>query len=163
MTSESGCTLTDALQTGGIHPLHVKGRTKDAVLRAMVNVIRLPEDVDRDGLYRMLLAREALESTAVGEGIAIPHPRHPGALPGDHPIVALCFLDKPVDFGALDGLPVFALFALISPTSKIHLHILSRIFFSLRQPEFKQCIVRRVSSGEILDVIRRIEAKIAEH
>jgi len=129
----------------------------------MVNVMRLPENVDRDGLYRMLLAREALESTAVGEGIAIPHPRHPGALQGDHPIVTLCFLDKPVDFGALDGLPVFALFALISPTSKIHLHILSRIFFSLRQPEFKQCIVRHAASGEILDVTRRIEAKIAEH
>ncbi|MGV8042245.1 MAG: proton-conducting transporter membrane subunit [Thermoanaerobaculaceae bacterium] len=52
----------------------------------------------------------------------------------DRPLVTLCFLRRPVDFGAVDGKPVVALFSLVSSTPKMHLHLLSRLAYALRDP-----------------------------
>jgi PTS system nitrogen regulatory IIA component len=147
--------LSGALATGGVF-YRLAGKDKPAVLRSVVEVLRLPDKVDREFLLQVLLAREALESTAIGDGIAIPHVRNPIVLHVSQPIVTLCFLEAPVDFGALDGQPVHALFTLISPTVKAHLHLLSRLAFALRNPEFKALIVRQAGRDEILASARRI-------
>ncbi len=150
-------TLGDALVAGGIvHGL--PGRNKDAVLRHLVESMPLPADIDPDFLHSVLLAREALGSTAVGDGVAVPHPRSPILLRVPSALVTLCFLETPIDFGAVDGKPVQALFSMISPTTRIHLHLLSRLAFALRDPGFKECIVQRASATEILAAARRIEA-----
>jgi PTS system nitrogen regulatory IIA component len=65
-------------------------------------------------------------------------------------------LEAPVDFGALDGQPVQTLFTLISPTVKAHLHLLSRLAFALRNPDFKAQIVRQASRDEILAAVKKI-------
>jgi PTS system nitrogen regulatory IIA component len=72
------------------------------------------------------------------------------------PLVTLCFLEKPVEFGALDGQPVHTLFTLISPTVKAHLHLLSRLTFALRDAEFKALVLRQASRDEILVAAKRI-------
>src|SRR5438128_1672472 len=69
-------SLEQALRAGGIHG-QVQGSDKDAVLRAVVGRMPLPENLDRDFLLQVLLNREALGSTGIGEGLAIPHPRYP--------------------------------------------------------------------------------------
>jgi PTS system nitrogen regulatory IIA component len=61
-----------------------------------------------------------------------------------------------VDFGALDGQPVHTLFTFISPMVKAHLHLLSRLAFALRNPEFKALIARQAGRDEILASARRI-------
>jgi PTS system nitrogen regulatory IIA component len=71
-------------------------------------------------------------------------------------VVTLCFLEAPVDFGALDGQPVQTLFTLISPTVKAHLHLLSRLAFALRDSDFKALIVRQASRDEILAAVKKI-------
>lgn len=151
-------TLSDALQAGGIvHGL--PGKDKDSVLRHLVESIPLPTDVDPGFLHSVLLAREALGSTALGEGVAVPHPRSPILLRVPTAMITLCFLETPLDFGALDGKPVHTLFSLITPTLRTHLHLLPRLAHALRNPEFKDCIARRAAPDEILKVARRIEAK----
>ena len=70
--TESLPHLTEALQAGGIH-YRIGGNDKAAVLHNIVEAMRLPPEVDREFLFEVLLAREALGSTAIGEGIAIPH------------------------------------------------------------------------------------------
>lgn len=158
--AEAMPTLGAALTAGGIvHGL--AGTDKDSVLRRLVESIPLPPDVDPDFLHSILLAREALGSTAVGEGVAIPHPRSPILLRVPKALVTLCFLEKPIDFGALDGKPVHALFSLISPTTRTHLHLLSLLAFALRDPAFRDCIARRASADEILAAVRRLEADAA--
>ena len=82
--------------------------------------------------------------------------RNPIVLHVPQPIVTLCFLEAPVDFGALDGQPVNALFTLISPTVKAHLHLLSRLAYALRDPDFKALIVRQANRDEILEAVKRI-------
>ena len=150
-------TLGAALEAGGIvHGL--PGTDKDSVLRHLVESMPLPADVDPDFLHSVLLAREALGSTAVGDGVAIPHPRSPILLRVPAPLVTLCFLETPIDFGALDGQPVQVLFSTISPTTRAHLHLLSLLAFALRDPAFKECLVRRAGAAEILAAVYRLEA-----
>ena len=136
----------------------VGGTNKESLLHAVVEAIQLPAHVNRELLFRVLLAREALGSTGLGDGIAIPHPRNPIVLQVEKPEIALCFLANPIDFGIIDGKPVHTLFTLVSPTVRDHLHLLSRLAFALRDPAFKAAITRRASSDDILLEARRIEA-----
>ena len=147
--------LSDALEVGGIF-YRLAGKDKPAVLRSVVEILRLPDKVDREFLLQVLLAREALESTAIGDGIAIPHVRNPIVLHVPQPVVTLCFLEAPVAFGALDNQPVHTLFTLISPTVKAHLHLLSRLAFALRKPDFKALIVRQASRDEITAAVKKM-------
>ncbi|MGD0767877.1 MAG: PTS sugar transporter subunit IIA [Tepidisphaeraceae bacterium] len=153
-------SLSDALATGGIY-YRMGGTDKASVLQAVVDVMKLPEEVDRKFLYQVLLAREALGSTGIGDGIAIPHVRNPIVLHVVQPIVTLCFLERPVEFGALDGLAVSTLFTLISPTVRAHLHLLSRLGFAFRDPDFKAAVTQQASREHILEALKRVEIAIA--
>jgi PTS system nitrogen regulatory IIA component len=148
--------LAEALQGGGIH-YRVGGADRESVLRQVVESMRLPEEVDREFLFQVLLARENLGSTGIGDGIAIPHVRNPIVLHVPRPMITLCFLEKPVDFGAIDGRPVHALFSLISPTVRGHLHLLSRLAFALRDKGFKDAICGQSSREEIIAEAKRID------
>ncbi len=148
-------SLADGIQAGGIF-YRLGGTDKESALRSIVEVVRLPDEVDRDFLLQVLLARERMASTAVGDGIAIPHARHPIVLHVMKPMVALGFLERPVDFGALDGIPVQTLFTVISPTAKAHLHLLSRVSFALKDGEFKSLVLAQAGREELLSAIQRI-------
>ncbi len=132
-------SLEEALRSGGIY-YRVEGNDKESVLRSVVDILSLPEEVDREFLFQVLLARESLGSTAVGDGIAIPHVRNPITLHVTRPLMALCFLETPIDFHAIDGKPVHTLFTIVSPTIKAHLNLLSKLSFGLRTPAFASVI-----------------------
>ena len=150
-------SLVEALQAGGIF-YRIGGTEKESVLRAVVETLRLPEEVDRGFLLRVLLARETLESTGIGDGIAIPHVRNPVVLHVARPLITLCFLEQAVEFGALDGKPVSIVFSLISPTVRAHLRLLSRLSFALQDPRFKAVLQRQSARDEIFAEAHRIEA-----
>ena len=69
-------------------------------------------------------------------------------------MITLCFLEQPVDFGALDGKPVHTLFTLVSPTIRAHLHLLSRLSFAMREPTFKHAVISQASRDDILAAAR---------
>jgi PTS system nitrogen regulatory IIA component len=149
--------LAEALDAGGIF-YRLEGGDRDAVLRSLVRTLRLPEGVDAAEVYEVLRARELLGSTSVGDGVAIPHPRHPLVLQVTRPTVTLCFLETPIGYGALDGKPVSALFAILSPTVRAHLHLLSHLAFALHQPGFRAAVARQGSRQEILREAERADA-----
>ena len=151
--------LVDALEAGGVY--HGLAATdKPSALQAVVGKMQLPPDVDRGFLVRMLLAREELQSTGIGEGVAIPHTRNPIVLQVPRPAITLCFLAKPVEFGALDGQPVHALFTLVTAAVPTHLHLLARIAYGLRDPGFKQAIASQAGRDQILAEARRFEGAL---
>lgn len=147
--------LADSLELGGIF-YHLPGTDKESALRSVMKAMTLPPDLDPELLLRVLLARESLSSTGVGDGIAIPHVRSPIVLSVNHPAVCLCFLETPVDFGAVDDLPVHTLFTLVSPTVRIHLYMLARLASALRDPRFKEVIARQGTREEILAATRAL-------
>ena len=150
-------SLVEALQAGGIF-YRIGGTEKESVLRAVVETLRLPEEVDLGFLLRVLLARETLESTGIGDGIAIPHVRNPVVLHVARPLITFCFLEQAVEFGALDGKPVSIVFSLISPTVRAHLRLLSRLSFALQDPRFKAVLQRQSARDEIFAEAHRVEA-----
>jgi PTS system nitrogen regulatory IIA component len=154
-------TLCQALEAGGIH-CNVQGNDTESVLRSVVNLLALPAEIDPEFVLQVLLAREALGTTAVGDGIAIPHVRNPILLQLPVPKVALCFLAKPVDFGALDGKPVRVLFTLTSPTARVHLHLLSKLAFALRDPRLRQVLQPPCNPAGIMAAVREIEQDIGK-
>jgi len=158
--ASAGSSLIDALRRGSVS-YAIKGNDKGEIFRNVVNTLSLPQS-DRDSLFQLLLAREALGSTAIGGGIAIPHVRRPILLNHSSPTISLCFLDTPLDFGASDNEPVFAIFLLIAPTAQIHLQLLSRLSFALHDSELKATLRRRASRDEILYEFERVENAIEQ-
>jgi len=157
---EPSPSLVKAMEDGGIfHGL--KDTSKEAALRALVQVLPVPDDVDRELLLRLFLAREASATTAIGDGIALPHVRNPIVLHVARPMVTLAFLERPVEFGALDGKPVQVLFSLICPTMRTHLQTLSRLSYALHDKKFKAVVTRLGQSEAIMEEARRVEAALA--
>ncbi|MFA4972045.1 MAG: PTS sugar transporter subunit IIA [bacterium] len=153
-------TFVEAIESGGIF-YRVAGADKTAALKSVVDMLRLPDDVDRGFLHKILMAREALGSTGIGDGIAIPHARNPIVLNVERPGITLCFLEHPIEFDAIDGKPVRVLFTIISPTVRSHLHLLSRLAFVMRDAGFKDAVMREASRDEILSQARRVESGLA--
>lgn len=153
-------SLSTALKNGGIY-YRVGGVDKESALSEIVESLRLPSEVDREFLLRVLLAREAIASTAIGDGIAVPHVRNPVVLHVDRPVIALCFLEAPIDYAALDGKPVDTLFTIISPTTRAHLHLLSKLSFVLRDSEVRRAVLSQDARHDILRQFERAEQNLA--
>ncbi|MBI4082518.1 MAG: PTS sugar transporter subunit IIA [Candidatus Lambdaproteobacteria bacterium] len=150
--------LAEALARGGLH-VDIPGRSKPEVLQATVDRLPLPAEVDRAYLRQMLLVRERQGSTGFGGGIAIPHSRGPILLHVPEPLVAICHLREAVDFGALDGQPVSTLFVQVTPTVRIHLHLLARIAKALFEPSFTRLVRSRTDLPQVLEQLRRMESQ----
>jgi PTS system nitrogen regulatory IIA component len=116
--------------------------------------------VDRGFLTSVLEAREAMGSTGIGDGIAIPHVRNPILLHVSEPFVTLCLLRRAVEFGAIDGRPVHALFSVVSPNVPSHLRILAQIAFVLRDPELRRLLRERASAPAIMERVRLVEGQV---
>jgi nitrogen PTS system EIIA component len=154
-------TLHEMLTRGGVF-YRISGATKKDVLKNALSMVKGVDDSVSSPLFQMFLAREELASTGIGDHIAIPHAR--GSLVGyiSQPILSLSFLETPIDYGALDGKPVYALFLLISPNVRTHLRVLARLSFCLHAPEFKQTILEQASRDTILSTLARTEARLPE-
>ena len=149
-------SLGDALEAGGIH-YQVPGENQEGALREVVSRLSLPDGFDRGLLLQLFLTREAVGSTAVGDGIAIPHVRRPIILHVARSLVTLCFLKRPVVYQAPDGKPVRILFSVISPTVAAHMQLLARLSRALHDPGFRKSVVEAKSSEIILRDARRVE------
>jgi PTS system nitrogen regulatory IIA component len=160
-TSQRMNVSADALKAGGIH-YRLTGTDKPSVLQSLVEVMPLPDQVDRQFLLQVLLARESLGSTALGNGIAVPHVRNPIVMHIQRPMVTLCFLEQAIDFGALDGQPVHTLFTIVSPTIRAHLHLLARLGFALRHPTFAEVIAQQGSREQIFAASQAVDASIPQ-
>lgn len=147
--TNGGLLLTDALARGGVvHDLPCSD--KRSALQAACGVLKLPDGIDRNELNSVLIAREALCSTGIGNGVAIPHPRGPLVLGLSDPHVTLAFLQQPIEYGALDGKPVNVLFVIISTTVHVHLTLLSHLMFALQDADFRGLLDRHAGADEIL-------------
>lgn len=151
-------SFSAALAAGGVHH-GVPGATREEALREAVTRLALPEGTDAEDLLAFLLAREVSSSSAIGDGIAIPHVRMPIVLDVEEAIVNLCFLAAPVDFGATDGKPVTVLFTLVTPTVHGHLHLLAALAFLLRDEPFRAAVKGAAPADVLLARAAEVERR----
>jgi PTS system nitrogen regulatory IIA component len=150
--------LSALLERGGCYR-DLAEDSKPLVLHEIVKVLPLPDDVDRGFLATVLEAREAMGSTGIGDGIAIPHVRNPILLHIEEPFVSLFLLRHPVDFDAVDGQPVHALFVVVSTNIPMHLRILAQLGFLLRDEVLRTLLRDRSDFGPILQRVRFLETQ----
>ncbi len=114
--------------------------------------------IDRAALTKVLVDREALASTAIGEGVAIPH----GKLPSVSEIVA-CLGRAPggVDFDSMDKQPTFLFFVLVAPESSTgaHLKALARISRVFKDQAFRKRLLDAPDVDAMYRVIAEEDAK----
>lgn len=157
---DTAISLAGALERGGVHD-RVAGSDRDSVLRAVVAQLPIADDGERDDVLSVMLTREREASTGIGDGIAIPHVRGPMVFAGAPAAIAVCYLDHRVPFEAIDGAPVHVVFAMMTPTIRTHLQLLSRLSFALHDPGFKAAAVSHASLEDLVAHARRVEAALA--
>lgn len=156
--------LLSVMKRGGVFR-DVKGDDVPAVLQCAVNKILTLSESAKAQLYERLLERENLTSTGIGKGVAIPHPHDPLADIIEKPLIVTCFLEKPIDFAAIDDKPVFVMFILINPTIKLHLHLLSRLSYCVRDNTFVEFLKTSSDSDAFFSKIADFEKQLdkADH
>jgi PTS system nitrogen regulatory IIA component len=147
--------LTDLLTPDRVAIRHndaARPLDKPGVLHALSQLLALGTQADGTQVERVLFEREQLQSTGIGEGVAIPH----GALPQlENQHATLLVVPEGVDFAAIDGLPVNILFAVIGPKRATgeHLKTLARVSRLLRNRAFRDRLVGAHDARAAYDLI----------
>ncbi len=144
--------LTDAAILVGL-----KADTKKAVLEEMVAVLAKQGVVaDKQKMLEVLLARESLGSTGIGQGIAIPH----GKASCAKELTAACGISKiGVDFDALDDDKVYVIFLLVAPEDQAsaHLKALARVSALLKDKYFRKALIGAETAADVIRVLDQEE------
>lgn len=136
----------------------LESQTKDDLLRELVGVAAAPAGQPaRDDVLRAVREREAVLSTGIGHGVAIPHGKSSAV--GDLRMAA-GRAAAPVDFDALDGQPVNLFFLLVGPESAAgpHIKALSRISRLVRKEEVRDKLVAAQTAQEFMDALKEAES-----
>jgi PTS system nitrogen regulatory IIA component len=138
----------------------LRGTGKKEVLAELTEalIVANPE-LSRDEVIRVLLERERLGSTGIGDGVAIPH----GKLKNlDRQLIAFGLSRKGVDFDAMDGKPARLFFLLIAPEDSIgvHLKTLARISKLLKAPLVRERLQAASGRQQIHAIITEEEEKL---
>ncbi|MCF6174561.1 MAG: PTS sugar transporter subunit IIA [Victivallaceae bacterium] len=148
-------SLFNNLKTGGIF-YNITGSNVTAVLESAIEVINCPADLTRETILTKLNEREGMASTAIGDGIAFPHPRIPLIKNIADESVSLCFLHKPVDFSAIDNKPVEIMFIILSADQTRHLQLIAKLSYFCRQPEFIDLLKRQALREDLYKYLQAI-------
>ena len=131
----------------------LKSKTKREVLFELSEVFLQGNfNIDTDSMVKVLLEREKLGSTGIGDGIAIPH----GKLPGlENLIVSFGRSKEGIEFDSLDGKPVHIFFLLMAPENSAgqHLKALAKISRMLKEETFRNDLMKMQTSDEIYSLI----------
>jgi len=139
--------------------LDLKSTSKDDLLAEMAAALAAAEPALEAGkLLEVLREREALQSTGIGEGVAIPHGKVQGL---DRLVAAFARSTAGVDFDSIDGQPTQLLFLLIVPEQSggQHLKALARISRFFRDASFREKLLGATELEEIFRAIEEEDAK----
>jgi len=151
--------LYSAMKQGGVH-FGIKGNSVEELLKNAVSVISLPKNIEKEDVLSKLLEREKLVSTGIGNGLAIPHPRHPMEFAHQGGSIATCFLEQKCDFNSVDKEPVFVLFLIFCPSTDLHLQLLSKLSFCLHDMSFLDYIKKCNDENGLLAHIKKLSSKL---
>jgi PTS system nitrogen regulatory IIA component len=143
--------ITDMIKPGYVIE-ELQAKTKRDVLTELSSVFLQDIDADAEEMVSILLEREKLGSTGIGDGIAIPHGKM-GSL--KDLVVAFGRSTKGIDFNAMDGKPVHLFFLLMAPENSagLHLKALAKISRMLKDPAFRKRLLEARSGEKMLAAI----------
>jgi PTS system nitrogen regulatory IIA component len=143
--------LMDFLVPDAIEP-DIKSSTKTDAIRELVALLRKSGAIaEEDSVAKVVLEREELGTTGIGEGIAIPHGKSDAV---DKLVAAFGKSEKGIDFESIDNQPVNLLFLLVAPSESAgpHLTALARISRLLKNRDFRETLMKAKDKLEILEI-----------
>ncbi len=146
--------LSSLITRGGVW-YNVPGKDPAEFVEALAATLRLPAGVSPGDLAMACARREASSPTAMGRGLAFPHPGTPLIAEADSAMVALAYSRYPVDWKAPDGAPVRAAFLILSASRNEHLVTLSALAKLCGDAEFYAALGRRAAIEDIVALIGR--------
>jgi PTS system nitrogen regulatory IIA component len=148
--------ITDILPQEGIVPDLASRSKKDVILELVEG---LPDEgQDTDQLVQILLEREKLGSTGIGDGVAIPHGKTKET---DKLMASFGRSKNGVDFDSLDGKPTHLFFLLVAPENSagVHLKALARISRLFKDGQFRRALMAAKGKEEIFRIVQAEEEK----
>lgn len=139
----------------------IKSAKKEDVIRELVEALIEAGDIekrDRNKIVELLISREALGSTAIGQGVAIPHAKADSV---KKMVAAFGLSQKGLDFDSLDGEPVYIFFLLLAPQDSAgpHLKALAKIARLLRDKYFRDSLKACKDEKSIIKIISQEDEK----
>lgn len=150
--------ITELLDVNSI-ALNVDVKSKDETIDYMVDLMEKSGKISDKVEYKKgILAREALGTTGIGEGIAIPHAQVAAV---KKPGLAAMTIKDGVNYESLDGNPVYLAFMIAAPEDggNLHLKALAKLSTLLMNEEFRQSLIQAKNAKEFLDIINDEEMK----
>ena len=144
--------LSEIINENNIIP-ELKAKDKKGVLEELGEVISNHEpSVDKGGLVKVLVERERLGTTGIGDGVAIPHGKINSI---NHPIISFGRSKKGLDFDSMDGQPAYLFFLLVAPenSSGVHLQALAKIAKILKSSTFRKKLMESRTRKELYETI----------
>ena len=134
----------------------VEGDTIEEVFKNVAKNVELPEYITGEMLAEELLNREKILSTAVGKGVAIPHPKAPVMKSEDDCRIIVCFLRNTLDMKAPDSRRVSSLFSLLSNSTQFHIKALSSLAKILKDDSFTKALALKPSKDNLLELMSKV-------
>jgi len=138
----------------------LKATDKEGVIRELVDILVKAEAITakKEEIVKILMAREALGSTGIGQGIGIPHGKSPNV---KSLVAAFGLLKKGIDFESLDGEPAYIFFLLLAPEESAgpHLKALARISRLLKDKYVRDVLKKAETEKDIIKIINDEDLK----
>lgn len=148
-------TLSNLLSKDSFHYNCVL--SESLYIEQIVTALKFEKGVDSGIVIQLLKSREEMMSTAIGNGISLPHPRVPLMIGKNKPLINFFFPVQPLCLKSIDGKPVHTIILLISQTIKQHLSLIAHLSFLLSKETFRFALENRLECKEIIDIVKIIE------
>ncbi len=151
--------LPDIISKEGIIP-DLKATDKRGVLEELIDAIANQEStIDKSALLKVLVEREKLGTTGIGDGVAIPHGK---LLKIERPLISFGRSEKGLDFESMDGQPTYLFFLLVAPenTSGVHLQILAKIAKLLKNNAFRKKLMEAEDATMLYETIVQADKEV---
>lgn len=146
--------LTSLISKGGVFT--IEGSSTTEIYEKVCNLIKFPESITSDSVFNALCAREKIMSTAVGNGIALPHASVPIIKEEDEQRVCVVYLKEPLDMNAPDEMKVHTMFVILTQNRQTHLQVLSRLVSLLRDTSFLSLLENQANGVDLIEKIKEL-------
>lgn len=156
----AGIMGIDELLKKGAIQVNLPGKTKDDVLTRLLGLLEGHTYIrDFDGVCTAVFEREAMLSTGVGEGLALPHAKTQYV---DGVVAAFATTEHPIEYGAIDNKPVNMIFLMVSSdrAKSQHIKLLSRVSRLMNEEGFRSRLLEATNEDEILDLFHEGEKEL---
>ena len=137
--------------------LDLKAKSKDDVIQELINLINSTGEITNvEEFKKTILEREQLETTGIGDGIAIPHGRTDAV---KQLVIAFGRSEEGVDFQSLDSNPAHLFFMIASPqnASGVYLRVLAKISRLLKSYDFRSALQNAKNQAEVIQIFNDAE------